>query len=77
LTPELLSTATAAILRTRDGILRAAVPAPIGRCLFLNDVTVDELAEALVLHRKLCLGYPRGGDGIDMFTSATYGSCHV
>ncbi len=77
LTPELLEAATTAILRTRDGSLRAAVPAPIGRCLFLNDVTVDELAETLVLHRKLCLGYPRGGDGIDMFTSTTHGSRHA
>ena len=77
LTPELLSAATAAILKTRDGILRAAVPAPVGRCLFLNNVTVDELAETLVLHRKLCLGYPRGGNGIDMFTSTTCGNCHA
>lgn len=77
LTPELLSSATAAILKTRDGILRAAVPAPIGRCLFLNDVTEEELAEALVLHRKLCLGYPRGGEGIDMFTTTTYRTCHA
>lgn len=76
LTPELLQAATTAILRTRDGLLRAAVPAPIGRCLFLNDVTVDELAETLVLHRKLCLGYPRGGGGVDMFTSASHGGCH-
>ena len=68
LTPELLSAATTAILKTRDGMLRAAVPAPIGRCIFLNDVTVEELAETLVLHKKLCMGYPRGGDGIDMFT---------
>jgi demethyl-4-deoxygadusol synthase len=73
LTPELLDAATTAILRTRDGMLRAAVPAPIGECLFLNDVTVDELAETLVLHRKLCLDYPRGGDGIDMFTSPANG----
>ncbi len=77
LTPELLDVATDAILRTRDGVLRAAVPAPIGQCLFLNDVTVDELAETLVLHRKVCLDYPRGGEGIDMFTSTTYGRCHV
>jgi 3-dehydroquinate synthase len=77
LTPELLSTATAAILKTRDGTLRAAVPAPIGQCLFVNDVSVEELADTLVLHRKLCFGYPRGGDGIDMFTSTTYGSCHA
>jgi demethyl-4-deoxygadusol synthase len=77
LTPELLDAATTAILKTRDGMLRAAVPAPIGECLFLNDVTVDELAETLVLHRKLCLGYPRGGDGIDMFTPAGMSSCHA
>lgn len=77
LTPELLSAATTAILKTRDGMLRAAVPAPIGRCIFLNDVTVEELAETLVLHKKLCMGYPRGGDGIDMFTSSAYGSCHA
>jgi 3-dehydroquinate synthase len=54
-------------------VLRAAVPAPIGECLFLNDLTVEELAETLVLHRKLCVDYPRGGDGIDMFTAPTNG----
>jgi demethyl-4-deoxygadusol synthase len=70
LTPDLLGEATAAILKTRDGMLRAAVPAPIGTCLFLNDVTGEELAETLVLHRKLCLDYPRNGEGIDMFTSS-------
>ncbi len=73
LTPELLTAATTAILKTRDGLLRAAVPAPIGRCLFLNDVTTDELADTLLLHRKLCLDYPRGGDGVDMFTSTAAG----
>jgi 3-dehydroquinate synthetase len=73
LTPELLTTATTAILKTRDGLLRAAVPAPIGRCIFLNDVTTDELADTLLLHRKLCLDYPRGGDGVDMFTSTASG----
>ncbi|MGC2655432.1 MAG: sedoheptulose 7-phosphate cyclase [Mycobacterium sp.] len=74
LTPELLTSATTAILRTRDGLLRAAVPAPIGRCIFLNDVTTVELADTLLLHRKLCLDYPRGGDGVDMFTSAASGN---
>src|SRR6195952_2944638 len=54
LTPDLLEQATASILKTRDGMLRAAVPSPIGECLFLNDVTVEELADTLVLHRKLC-----------------------
>jgi demethyl-4-deoxygadusol synthase len=77
LTPELLSASTAAILKTRDGALRAAIPAPIGDCLFLNDVTVEELAETLVLHRKLCEDYPRAGDGIDMFTSTTRDTAHA
>lgn len=73
LTPELLRAATTAILKTRDGMLRAAIPAPIGRCIFLNDVSTEELAEVLLLHRKLCLDYPRGGDGVDMFTSTASG----
>jgi len=67
LTPELLGTATAAILKTRDGKLRAAVPDPIGKCTFLNDVTVDELTDTLTLHKKLCLEFDRGGDGVDMW----------
>ncbi|MCZ0730366.1 sedoheptulose 7-phosphate cyclase [Mycolicibacterium iranicum] len=70
LTPELLAAATDSILKTRDGLLRAAVPDPIGRCRFLNDVTIEELAETLTLHKKLCLGFERGGDGVDMFTPA-------
>ncbi|MBV9721391.1 MAG: 3-dehydroquinate synthase, partial [Mycobacterium sp.] len=74
LTAELLSRATTAILKTRDGLLRAAVPAPIGTCIFLNDVTIEELAETLVLHKKLCLGYARSGDGVDIFTSPTTGT---
>ncbi|MGO4442171.1 sedoheptulose 7-phosphate cyclase [Mycobacterium sp. 2YAF39] len=67
LTPELLSTATAAILKTRDGKLRAAVPDPIGQCTFLNDVTVEELVDTMTLHKKLCLEFDRGGDGVDMW----------
>lgn len=67
LTPELLSTATAAILKTRDGLLRAAVPDPIGQCTFLNDVTVEELTDTMTLHKKLCLEFDRGGDGVDMW----------
>ncbi|MDJ0360130.1 sedoheptulose 7-phosphate cyclase [Rhodococcus sp. H29-C3] len=69
LTSELLSEATGSILKTRDGILRAAVPDPIGACRFLNDVTTGELADVLTLHKKICLDFDRGGDGIDMFTS--------
>ncbi|MGA9873856.1 MAG: sedoheptulose 7-phosphate cyclase [Rhodococcus sp. (in: high G+C Gram-positive bacteria)] len=68
LTPELLTDATASILKTRDGLLRAAVPDPIGSCRFLNDITTAELTDALTLHKKVCLDRERGGDGVDMFT---------
>ncbi len=74
LTPELLTAATDSILRTRDCILRAAVPAPIGSCRFLNDVTTGELADALALHKKICLDLERGGAGIDMFTDGGSGA---
>lgn len=65
---ELLDNATTSILRTRDGILRAAVPDPIGSCRFLNDVTTAELADVLTLHKKICLDFERGGEGVEMFT---------
>jgi 3-dehydroquinate synthase len=68
LTPELLEHATASILKTRDGLLRAAIPDPIGHCRFLNDLTTDELADTLTLHKKVCLEYARGGDGIGVST---------
>ncbi|KQU56945.1 3-dehydroquinate synthase [Rhodococcus sp. Leaf278] len=71
LTPELLSEATASILKTRDGILRAAVPDPIGTCTFLNDLDANELADVLTLHKKICLDFPRAGEGLDMFTAPT------
>lgn len=74
LTADLLSHATASILKTRDGLLRAAVPDPIGRCSFLNDVTVDELADTLTLHEKLCLEFDRGGEGVDVFAPTTPGA---
>jgi 3-dehydroquinate synthetase len=77
LTPELLSAATESILRTRDGLLRAAIPDPIGQCRFLNDVTVDELSDALTLHKKLCLELERGGDGLDMFTPVDADGGHL
>lgn len=69
LTSELLERATAAILKTRDGLLRAAIPDPIGRCRFLNDVTTGELADTLLLHKKICLEFPRSGDGVDVFAA--------
>lgn len=67
LSPALLEKATTSILQTRDGLLRAAVPAPIGTCTFLNDVSVAELVETLNEHRTVCRTYPREGEGVDMF----------
>ena len=67
LTPELLWKATESISRTRDGLLRAAVPHPIGNCCFINDLARAELDEILAIHKEICRGYPRGGEGEDMY----------
>ena len=67
LTPELLREATGSIIKTRDGELRAAVPRPIGSCHFVNDLSNEELESALAAHRRIAAGYPRGGDGEEMF----------
>ncbi len=67
LTPGLLREATRSIVQTRDGLLRAAVPRPIGTCYFVNDLAADELDRALAAHQQVCRGYPRGGDGEEMF----------
>lgn len=69
LTPGLLRKATGSIIQTRDGLLRAAVPRPIGSCFFVNDLTTVELDEILGVHKEICRSYPRNGDGEDMFTS--------
>ncbi|MFC5137959.1 sedoheptulose 7-phosphate cyclase [Actinomycetospora rhizophila] len=67
LTPELLTRATDSILQTRDGLLRAAVPRPIGTCHFVNDLDAAELTDALAEHRALCAGLPRGGAGVEVY----------
>ena len=68
LTSELVHKATESIMQTRDGLLRAAVPRPIGTCYFVNDLSAGELYRALAGHREVCRGYPRGGNGEEMFT---------
>ena len=68
---DILDKGTAAILKTRDGKLRAAVPNPIGSCTFLNDVTAQELSAALRRHKKLMMEYPRNGEGIEAFVDAS------
>ncbi len=56
---------------TRGGLLRAAVPRPIGTCHFVNDLSAAELDRALAAHRELCGARARGGDGVDMFSAST------
>jgi demethyl-4-deoxygadusol synthase len=67
LTPDVLRRGTEAIVATRGGHLRAAVPRPIGTCHFVNDLGADELAETLEAHRALCGDLPRRGLGVDAF----------
>ncbi|HEY9661555.1 MAG TPA: hypothetical protein V6C65_24120, partial [Allocoleopsis sp.] len=67
LTSELLWKATQSIMLTRDGLLRAAMPHPIGTCYFANDLSREELSTALQEHKHLCATYPRAGAGIDAF----------
>jgi len=71
LTPELLERATSSIIQTRNGLLRAAVPRPIGTCFFVNDLTTAELAEMLGLHKNVVRSYPRAGAGQDVYTPTT------
>lgn len=64
----LLKRATSAILKTRDGKLRAAVPvSPMGECVFLNDVSHDEMCQALQVHKRLMHKFPRRGEGLDAY----------
>jgi len=66
-TIDLVWKAMKSIMLTRDGQQRAAMPSPIGDCIFVNDLTYDELKEALEEHKRLVKSYPRGGQGIDAF----------
>lgn len=68
---HILDKGTAAILKTRDGKLRAAVPNPIGSCTFLNDVDAKELNAALLRHKKIMKEYPRNGEGIEAYVDAS------
>lgn len=68
LNPGLLRLATDSIVQTRDGLLRAAVPRPIGSCFFVNDLTTGELGRALAQHQRVCRSYPDDGIGEEMFT---------
>lgn len=64
---DLMWQATQSIMLTRDGLLRAAMPHPIGTCHFVNDLTREELESAIADHKRLCADYPRAGAGIDAY----------
>ncbi|MEP0915442.1 sedoheptulose 7-phosphate cyclase [Leptolyngbya sp. DQ-M1] len=66
---DLMWKATQSIMLTRDGLLRAAMPRPIGTCYFVNDLTRDELESAIADHKRLCADYPRAGAGIDAYVA--------
>lgn len=68
---EILDKATQAILKTRDGKLRAAVPNPLGSCVFLNDVSQEDMASALHKHKEIMKNYPRNGAGLEAFVDAS------
>lgn len=67
----LLDKATAAILKTRDGKLRAAVPSPLGKCVFLNDIDDATMCAALRRHKELMAEYPRCGAGVEAYVDAS------
>ena len=68
---EMLAKGTAAIMKTRDGKLRAAVPSPIGTCTFLNDVSASEMNDALRRHKHLMQEYPRQGEGLEAYVDSS------
>jgi demethyl-4-deoxygadusol synthase len=68
---DLMWAATQSIMLTRDGLLRAAMPRPIGTCHFVNDLTREELESAIADHKRLCADYPRAGAGIDAYVGSS------
>lgn len=68
---HIIEEGTKAILKTRDGKLRLAVPAPLGSCVFVNDATKEEMVAALKQHKQAVKGYPREGAGLEAFVDAS------
>ena len=67
---DVLAEGTRAITQTRDGLLRAAVPRPIGECFFVNDLEPDELERALVAASRSVRELPGEGEGEGVFVDA-------
>jgi len=60
-----------AIHGVRDGKLRAAIPSPLGQCVFLNDVSKEEFIAAMHAHKEVCATYPRKGAGLEAWCDAS------
>ena len=58
------------IIQKRGGNLVAPIPkGAIGRCGYLNDLSEEDLLNAIVDYEKVCTDYPRAGRGIDPLCS--------
>lgn len=68
---DVLERGTQAILKTRDGKLRLAVPNPLGSCTFLNDVSHEEMVVVLRTHKALMKSYPRRGEGLEAYVDSS------
>jgi 3-dehydroquinate synthase len=67
-----LDKGTAAILKTRDGMLRLAVPiSPLGKCTFVNDWSPEELQTVLKKHQEIVRKLPRQGEGLEAYVDAS------
>jgi len=58
------------IVQKRGGNLVVPLPkGAIGQCGYLNDLTRDQLNEAIAAYRDICVTYPRQGIGIEPLCS--------
>ncbi|WVR04198.1 hypothetical protein IAU60_001198 [Kwoniella sp. DSM 27419] len=68
---EMISIATDAIKKTRDGKQRFAIPdGEFGKCIFLNDVSIDELRKVLKIHKEFVSSRYGSGVGKEAYVDA-------
>lgn len=67
---DLIEKGTAAILKTRDGKQRFAVPKPLGSCVFINDASLEELKSVLKTHKQIVSEKYGSGVGIGAYVDA-------
>ncbi|WWC93871.1 hypothetical protein V866_000707 [Kwoniella sp. B9012] len=68
---ELIAVATDAIKKTRDGKQRFAIPdKEFGKCIFLNDVPIEELQSVLKVHKEFVKSRYGSGVGKEAYVDA-------